>query len=94
MTTLIRDHEEAVVKLLAACNECEVVVEVASSDSGNIKGNKWVRLHDVVFRGRDDGTWGLIPEFPVIPLPSKFKKNCFHLAIRARQKQIAKHLAC
>ena len=75
MTTLIRDHEDAVLKILNACDECEVVNEVAASDSGNVKGNKWVRLHDVVFGGQDDSTGGLIPEFPVIPFPSKFKKK-------------------
>lgn len=75
MTTLIRDHEDAVLKILNACDECEVVTEVAASDSGNVKGNKWVRLHDVVFGGRDDPSRGLIPQFPIIPLPSKFKKK-------------------
>ena len=66
MTTLIRDHEDSVLRILHACDECEVVDEVAASDSGNVKGNKWVRLHDVVFGGRDDSTRGLIPKFPVI----------------------------
>ena len=75
MTTLIRDHEDSVLRILHACDECEVVDEVAASDSGNVKGNKWVRLHDVVFGGRDDSTRGLIPDFPVIALPSKFKKK-------------------
>lgn len=75
MTTLIRDHADAVLRILNACEECEVVLEVAASDSGNVKGNKWVRLHDVVFGGRDDSSRGLIPQFPVIPLPSKFKKK-------------------
>lgn len=75
MTTLIRHHDDAVRKILNACDECEVVGEVAASDSGNVKGNKWVRLHDVVFGGRDDSSRGLIPQFPVIPLPSKFKKK-------------------
>ncbi|KAL3935796.1 MAG: hypothetical protein SGARI_002824 [Bacillariaceae sp.] len=75
MTTLMKDHSEAVLKILAACDECEVVTEVAASDSGNVKGNKWVRLHDVVFGGRDDASRGLIPQFPIIPLPSKFKKK-------------------
>ena len=68
MTTLIREHEDSVLKILAACDECEVVEEVAASDSGNVKGNKWVKLHDVVFGGRDDSSRGLIPQFPVIPL--------------------------
>ena len=75
MTTLFRDFPDSVMKILVACDECEVVTEVAASDSGNVKGNKWVRLHDVVFGGRDDGTRGLIPEFPMIPLPSKFKRK-------------------
>ena len=75
MTTLIRYHEDAVLKILNACDECGVVTEVAASDSGNVKGNKWVKLHDVVFGGRDDSSRGLIPQFPVIPLPSKFKKK-------------------
>ena len=75
MTTLFRDYSDAVLRILSACDECEVVVEVSASDSGNVKGNKWVRLHDVVFGGRDDSTRGLIPQFPVIPLPSKFKKK-------------------
>ena len=75
MTTLVRWHEDAVLKILRACDECDVVHEAAASDSGNVKGNKWVKLHDVVFGGRDDGTRGLIPQFPIIPLPSKFKKK-------------------
>lgn len=75
MTTLIRYHEDAVLKILHACDECAVMSEVAASDSGNLKGNKWVKVHDVVFGGRDDSSRGLIPQFPVIPLPSKFKKK-------------------
>ena len=77
MTTLMKDHLDAVLKILAACDECEVVTEVAASDSGNVKGNKWVQLHDVVFGWRDDASQGLISQFPIIPLPSKFKKKLF-----------------
>ena len=88
MTTLIRDHEDAVLKILVACDECEVIQEVAASDPGNVKGNKWVRLHDVIFGGRDDSSRGLLPEFPVIPLPSKFKKKLYRFGnlVKMRRK--------
>ena len=58
-----------------------------ASDSGNVKANKWIKVHDVVFGGRDDSTRGLIPEFPVIPLPSKIQKeNHVDLAIWIRSR--------
>lgn len=66
LTTLIREHEEIVFKLLRAVDECDVVNEVNASDAGNVKGNRWVKLQEVVFGGREDGTRGLIPEFPAI----------------------------
>ena len=66
MTTLVRQYpEEEVLKILRACDECGVAMEVAASDSGNVKGNKWVKLHDVVFGGRDDSSRGLIPRLPI-----------------------------
>ena len=55
MTTLMEKHEEVVLKLLRACDECDVLTELTASDTGNVKGNKWVRLQDNVFGGRDDG---------------------------------------
>ena len=75
LTTLMRDHEEVVFKVLRAADECDVVNEVNASDAGNVKGNKWVKLQDVVFGGREDGTRGLVTEFPAIVLPSKLKKK-------------------
>ena len=68
----MRDHEEVVFKVLRAADECDVVNEVNASDAGNVKGNKWVKLHDVVF---GDGTRGLVTKFPAIVLPSKLKKK-------------------
>ena len=73
MATLFRDHSDTVMKMLRAVDECEVTTELNASDSGNVKGNKWVKLQDVVFGGRDDGTCSLVTEFPPIALPSKFK---------------------
>ena len=79
MNTLMRDFEDVVLKILRACDECEVVKEVTASDAPtgnqNVKGNKWARLWDHVFGGRDDGTRGLISELPVIAVPSKLKKK-------------------
>ena len=46
MATLFRDHSDTVMKMLCAVDECEVTTEMNASDSGNVKGNKWVKLHD------------------------------------------------
>jgi len=75
MVTLMRDYEDTVLKILRAIDELQVTAEPNASDSNNIKGNKWVRLQDHLFGGREDGTRGLITEFPVIILPSKLKKK-------------------
>jgi len=79
MTTLMRDHGNTVLRILNACDDCEVTREANASDSNNVKANQWVRLHDHLFGGREDGTRGLITEFPVIALPSKLKKKIIQI---------------
>ena len=78
-STLMRDYEDIIFHLLRTVDECEVVYEVNASDAGNVKGNKWVKLQDVVFGGREDGTRGLITSFPAIVLPSKLKKKVMQI---------------
>jgi hypothetical protein len=47
---------EVCLKFLQAIDECDCTSELAANNNGNVKGNKWTRLHDVCQAGSNEST--------------------------------------
>ena len=78
MTSLMKDafYSHQILRMLQGCYEAECVEVPAAKDGPDVKGNAWIKFHDLCFGGGELER-GLVKEFPVIDRPTKLKEKSF-----------------
>jgi hypothetical protein len=78
MTTLFREYEHDVYRLLLGAWETEATTEPSAKNGPNVKGNAWNKYHDHAFGGGEPER-GLIKDFPVIKQVTHFKRKILEI---------------
>ena len=78
MTSFMKDafYSYQILRMLQSCYKAKCVEVPAAKDCPDVKGNAWIKFHDLCFGGGEP-EHGLVKEFPVIDRPTKLKKKSF-----------------
>jgi hypothetical protein len=73
LKVLCRDQKDVVLMILKAIDECDCTSELHANNSGDAKGNKWVKLWDNFWAEGSPGRGLLAGHLPMLPSSSKTK---------------------